>query len=186
MKKYLFSLLMCLPAILVNAQTGELVIQGSKPISAKQTPQQVMDSLHARFPNAEAVKIYQEKGADAANGWEVTKSDDIGLDGQVDYYTISFKNHGMQYYGLYDPHGKLIESKGQAKIEDLPKPVADAYHNIAKTRPGWVVVSKTGFRQRNYDTKKEYYEVVAEKGGAQKLLTFSPEGKLLKVQDKKK
>src|SRR3954454_9740411 len=107
MKKYLFSLLMCLPVIFVHAQTGELVIKGAKPISAKQTPQQVLDSLHARFPNAEAAKIYQEKGADAANGWAVSKTDDLGLEGDITYYTISFKSDGMQYYGLYDPNGKL-------------------------------------------------------------------------------
>src|SRR4051794_23225394 len=120
MKKYLFSLFMSLPVIFVHAQGGDLVIKGSKQVTEKQTPKQILDSLHARFPNAEAVKVYQAKGADAANGWSVTKDDNMSISDETSYYTISFKREGLQYYGLYDPSGKLMESKAQAQIDDLP------------------------------------------------------------------
>src|SRR4051812_20823579 len=115
MKKYVLSLLMALPGILIYAQ-DELVIKGSRQISQKQTPKQVLDSLHARFPNAEAMKVYQANGADAARGWDVSKNDNLALHDDIDYYTIEFKNDDMKYYGLYDKSGKLMESRGEAKM----------------------------------------------------------------------
>src|SRR3954466_16131551 len=100
MKKYELSLLLALPAIILYSQ-DDLVIKGSKQISEKQTPQEVLDSLHARFPNAEAAKYYQEKGADAARGWEINKDDNASFDENMSYYTISFNSEGLKYYGLY-------------------------------------------------------------------------------------
>jgi len=183
MKKYVLSLLMALPSILLYSQE-DMVIKGTKHITKKQTPQEVLDSLHARFPNAEAVQYYQQNGADAARGWEISKQD-IPLDHELTYYTISFKNEGLKYYGLYENDGTLVEAKMEEKLDDLPKPVHDAFNNIAKTRPGWKVVSKTCYRKQNYTNNEEKYEVIAEKGTERRVLHFSPEGKLLKVQNKK-
>src|SRR4051794_32364642 len=173
MKKYVLSLLMALPAVVLYSQ-DDLVIKGTKQITEKQTPQQVLDSLHARFPNAEAVKYYEEKGADAARGWEISKDDNTSFDHSMSYYTLSFNSDGLKYYGLYEPDGKLVESKMEEKVENLPQPVQDAFNSIAKTRPGWTVVSKTAFKKQNHANSSEHYEVVAEKGEARKVLTFSP------------
>ena len=83
------------------AQTaGERTIQGSRMISKDSTPQQVIDTLKKRFPNADAVQYFQTSPA-VANGWVVTTGDNIEAGAEVDYYTIKFKRNDFQYYGLF-------------------------------------------------------------------------------------
>src|SRR6478609_4242871 len=118
MKKYLVGqfIILLLPFL---SFSQDLVIKGTKQITKQYTPQQVIDSLQKSFPNAEAVKYYKGDAAATKKGWEVTKDDELGADATVDYYTISFKQEGLQYYGLYNPEGELIEYKMQQKMSEL-------------------------------------------------------------------
>src|SRR5438309_1290095 len=177
MKKYLLTLVVSFPALLALAQ-GDIVIKGTKSISEQHTPKQVLDSLHARFPNAEAVRYYEENGADATRGWAISKEDNMAYGHEIEYYTISFKREGLNYYGLYDRDGKLMEGKIEQKVTDLPAPVAEALKNSETKYPGYKVVSKTAFHVHNYSSKKEYYEVGIQNGNTKKLLYFAPDGKL--------
>ncbi len=56
MKKSLLLPVMILSSFILSAQ-NDLVIKGTKKISKEMTPQEVIDSLHKRFPNAKAFNI---------------------------------------------------------------------------------------------------------------------------------
>lgn len=183
MKKYLFTAILFVLSLsfFANAQ-DEMVIKGSKKLDKQYTPQQVVDSLNKRFPNAKSVQYFETK-ADAANkGWAVSEEDNLSSDADVNYYTISFKNEGLKYYGLYDKEGKLLQSKVEEKITSLPNPVVMALKDVAHKYPGYKVVSKTYFKDQNYSKSKEYYEVVAKKGNDTKRLYYSPDGTLIKTK----
>jgi hypothetical protein len=179
MKKYLFSAILFMISIsfFANAQ-DEIVIKGSKKLTKEYTPQQVIDSLNKRFPDAKSVEVFQTK-ADAVNkGWTVTEEDN--LSGDADYYTISFKNEGMKYYGLYDKEGNLLQSKVEEKVDQLPQAVVNSIRAISDKYPGYKVVSKTYYKNQNLTKSKEYYEVIAKKGNETKRLYYAPDGLLIK------
>jgi len=107
--------------------------------------------------------------------------DNLG-EASPEYYTISFKQEGLQYYGLYDPNGKLVESKIEQKQAQLPEAVIASLKAIAKDYPGYKVVSKSYYKQTNYFKSKEYYQVTAKKGNETKVFYYSPNGTLQKVK----
>jgi hypothetical protein len=180
MKKYLVAQLIFLVPFLSNAQ--DLVIKGTKQIEKKYTPQQVIDSLAVKFPDARSVKYFKADGEAAQRGWAVTTEDNL-QSGAVDYYTISFKQKGLQYYGLYDPNGQLLECKIEQKEAELPAAVVTNLKAIAKDYPGYKVVSKTYYKTQNYSKSKEHYEITAKNGDKTKYFYYSPTGELLKVKD---
>src|SRR5689334_8880499 len=100
MKKVLIALLVVLVSHFTYAQ--DLVIKGTKEITKKYTPQQVIDSLEKTFPNAKSVHYFKADEATTQKGWAITTEDNLEAGATVDYYTISFKQNGLQYYGLYD------------------------------------------------------------------------------------
>src|SRR5687768_8596875 len=106
MKKNLIVALILLVPFLSPAQ-DDLVITGKKQITKQYTPQQVIDSLQKTFPNAQAVKYYKADAETTQKGWAVNKEDNLSSSETVDYYTISFKQEGLQYYGLYNSDGTL-------------------------------------------------------------------------------
>ena len=120
------------------------------------TPQQVVDSLHKRFPNAKSVQYFQTSPELANKGWNITEEDQLSSDAEVDYYTISFKQDGLKYYGLYDKDGKLLQCKIEEKVDDLPEAVKTSIRNIAGQYPGYKIVSKTYFKNQNYSKSKEF------------------------------
>ena len=182
MKKYLLLPVIILSSLCLFAQ-NDLVIKGTKPISKQLTPQQVIDSLNKRFPNAEAVKYYQVPASAAkANGWNVTEEDNLDPSAEVDYYEISFKREGLNYYGLYDRTGKLLKAKIQYDVATLPDPVVASLKELGKKYPGYKVVSKTFYKTQDYSKSKEYYEVVAQNGSQKKVVTYSADGTILKVK----
>src|SRR6478609_8300442 len=146
MKKYLFAatLFILSQPHFANAQ-DEMVIKGSKKLEKQYTPQQVVDSLNKRFPNAKSVQYFETKPEVVNKGWTVTEDDKLSSNADVDYYTISFKNEGMKYYGLYDKDGNLLQCKMEEKIAALPNPVVMALKEVANKYPGYKVVSKTYF-----------------------------------------
>jgi len=180
MKKYLVVQLIFLMPFLLHAQ--DLVIKGQKEVTKKFTPQQVIDSLAKTFPDAKSVRYFKADQAIAEKGWAVTTEDNLASDANVDYYTIAFKQKGLQYYGLYDQQGTLLECKIEQKESELPQAVVTNLKAIAKDYPGYKIVSKNYYKTQNYSKSKEYYQVTAKNGSETKVFYYSPTGELLKVK----
>jgi hypothetical protein len=159
----------------------DVVIQGTKKISKDATPHQVLDSLHKKFPDAQAVEYYEVPKGGVDRGWAVTKDDDFNSSG-AEYYTISFKKGNFHYYGLYKADGTLVESKTEESSAHLPDAIKNSLKTISNAYPGYTVISKTYYKQTDLEKSKEYYEIVAQKGDAKKTLYYSPDGKLIKVK----
>jgi hypothetical protein len=179
MKKFLTAALIV--AVSAYASAQDLTIKGTKPITKDLTPQQVVDSLSKRFPNAQAVKYFQATPEMAAKGWNITTEDNMG-ESTPEYYTISFKQEGLQYYGLYDPNGTLLQCKIEQKETQLPEAVIASLKAIKKDYPGYKVVSKSYYKQQNYSKTKEYYEVTASDGKETKVFYYSADGTLQKIK----
>jgi len=179
MKKFLIAQLIILLSLYASAQ--DLTIKGTRKITKEYTPQQVIDSLNKKFPDAKSVQYYQGTAEATERGWTVTTEDNLnGAD--PEYYTISFKQEGLQYYGLYDHSGNLLECKIQQKLDQLPEPVVTSLKAIAKDYPGYKVVSKNYFKKQNYSKSKEYYEITAKKGNEEKKFYYTEDGNLIKVK----
>lgn len=168
-------------SFLAQAQ-DDIVITGSKKMTKKMTPQQVMDSLHKRFPDAESIKYFKGSADAAQKGWAVTEENNLASDDQPEYYTISFKQKGLNYYGLYDKDGHLLQSRVEESVSNLPEPIQNSLKQLSDSHPGYKVVSKTYYKNQNYSKNKEYYEVIAEKGKEIKRLYYTPDGTLIKVK----
>ena len=183
MKKYLLITVVILLSCSFLAQAqDDVVITGSKKMSKKMTPQQVMDSLHKRFPDAESIKYFKGSADAAQKGWAITEEDNLASGDQLDYYTISFKQKGLNYYGLYDKDGHLLQSRVEESVSSLPEPIQNSLKQLSDSHPGYKVVSKTYYKNQNYSKNKEYYEVIAEKGKETKRLYYAPDGTLIKIK----
>ena len=183
MKNNLLLVFATLIAGFVYGQTHDVVITGSKKINKKATPQQIIDSLKTRFPDATAIQYYQAPASGVTKGgWAVTEEDNLPEDGSLDYYTISFKRSNSQYYGLYSKDGTLLQSKMEQKLDDLPEPIRNSLMNLSQSYPGYKVKSKNYFKKTNYSKSKEYYEVTASNGKETKKLYYAADGTILKVK----
>jgi len=180
MKKYLITQLIIILSVFAYAQ--DMVIKGTQHIAKKYTPQQVVDALEKKFPTAKSVKYYKADTAATREGWAVTTEDNLDPGAGVEYYTISFKQDGLQYYGLYDHDGTLLESKVEETMTELPPNVVTSLKSLAADYPGYKVVSKNYYKTQNHSKSKEYYEVTAKKGNDEKKFIYSADGELLKVK----
>ena len=162
-------------------QTAGVTIKASKAITKEATPQQVIDTLKKRFPNAEAVQYYQTSAA-AANGWAVSKEDQMGGDA-AEYYTIKFKRNDFQYYALFEPDGTLVKSQFQQIDVELPEAVKASLLKLkADKYPDYQLLTKDYFKYENYDMHKEYYEITAVKTSdttQKKIVVVDPSGKII-------
>src|ERR1700743_651965 len=70
MKKCLLLIAAVIAVVSLYAQ-DDIVIHASNKIDRKATPQQVIDSLKKRFPNAKAVQYYKTKAAGIKAGWTI-------------------------------------------------------------------------------------------------------------------
>src|SRR6516225_6101580 len=169
------------------AQTaGERTIQGSRMISKDSTPQQVIDTLKKRFPNADAVQYFQTSPA-VANGWVVTTGDNIEAGAEVDYYTIKFKRNDFQYYGLFKADGTLVKSEFQQVNVDLPEVVKTSLKKLAadKNYKGYIIISKDYWKVENYEKHKDFYVIRAMKKDdptQAKTVTVDPAGNIINVK----
>jgi len=164
------------------SQDEAVIVKASNKISKKMTPQQVIDSLNAHFPNAQAVQYYKAPPDVVARGWSVSKDDNSFTGGTIDYYTISFKNADLQYYGLFEADGRLIRSKQENTVEHLPDAVKTSVKNLGASHPGWKVVSKKYFKNLDSHSMNEYYEVMATDGNKVKSLYYKPDGTLIEIK----
>src|SRR6476661_3982875 len=122
MKKLLTVALIVAISTVSFGQSAGITIKGSRMTTKDSTPQQVIDTLKKRFPNAEAVQYYKTSAA-AANGWAVSAEDHGGAGAEAEYYTIKFKRDDFQYYALFEADGTLIKSEFQQKNVELPEAV---------------------------------------------------------------
>lgn len=185
MIKLLFLASVILMSTCLHAQDNEIVIRGSKKITMEMTPRQVIDSLKKRFPNARAIKYYQTSPAAAKSGWSVTEEDNTDPEYRIEHYTLSFKRDDFNYYGLFRADGTLVRSKYQENSTQLPAAVKSSLKALAGgDYKDYTILSKTFYRTRDENGKKEYYEVTAVKKGNTgevKRITLDPSGKILKT-----
>ena len=180
MKKFKMLLLLIIISASLYAQE-DVVIQGTKKISKDAAPHQVIDSLHKKFPDAQAIEYYEVPKGEVDRGWAVTKDDNLNST-DAEYYTISFKKGNFHYYGLYKADGTLLESKTEESSAHLPDAIKNSLKTVSTAYPGYTVISKTYYKQTNLGKSKEYYEIVAQKGDAKKMLYYTPDGTLVKVK----
>lgn len=169
------------------AQTlDETVVAASRKTTKELTPQQVIDSLEHRFPNAKSVEYFQTTGKDAKNGWTVTEQEEASLNTEINYYTISFNRDDFQYYALYDPKGVLVSYKYQQKVTTLPPAIISTIKNLSGEKyKEYNILSETYYKSKNYNKSNEYYEIKAvhkTDPKNKKTLIFSPDGKLIKMK----
>jgi hypothetical protein len=143
---------------------GSRTIKGSKEITKAQTPQQVIDSLKAHFPNADAVHYYQTNAA-TAKGWSVTTDDNLlEENAEASYYTIKFKRKDFQYFALFRANGSLVRSEFQLVDVALPAPVVATLKKLGSEKyKGYMIVSKSYWKETEYDKVREFYVVRAVK-----------------------
>jgi hypothetical protein len=184
MKKILFLSIAGLAFLYARSQDDEaIIIKASNKISKSMTPQQVIDSLNAHFPNAQAVKYYKAPQDVINRGWTVSKDDNMGGGQEIEYYTITFKNEDLDYYGLFAADGRLIRSKQENKVDNVPEAVKTSVKALGEQHPGWKVVSKKYYKNLNSKSMEEYYEIIAQKGDAKKSLYYKPDGTLMEIKD---
>ena len=182
MKKFLLIVSLVLTSVYVSAQDTALVIRASKEITKELTPQQIIDSLHKKFPNAQAVQYYKTPKEGLDNDWQVAQEDNMGNQ-EIEYYTLVFTNNKIKYYGLYHADGTLVKSKLDQKQATLPEPVKATLKKMAATDyKGWKLLSSSYHKTIDYKKNNTYYEVTAAKGAERKLLTMTPDGKVVKMQ----
>lgn len=181
MKKYFSAIILIALCFSANAQ-DDLVITGTKKITKELTPQQIIDSLEKRFPNAKSVQYYQVPASGVSNGWSVTEDDNMDVSQEVDYYTLKFKNNKLNYWGLYSSDGTLLQAKIEEKAVTLPTAVKNSLMAIKNDYPGYKVISKNYYKNQNYKKSKEYYQVSASNGTTVKHFYYEPNGTLIKVK----
>jgi hypothetical protein len=179
--KYYWTAILAMLYFFTTAQQV-VKVSGTKKISKKMTPQQVIDSLHARFPDAKAVTYYKMPANAVAKGWSVTIEDELDADAVVDYYTIKFKSQEFQYYGLYKPDGTLVMSKYQEKITHIPDTIRSSLEKLGEKYPGYRIAMKTYYKSTNLSKSKEYYEFVAYNGKNIKTAYYDADGFLIRVK----
>ena len=184
MKKLLMVALIVAISAVSFGQTAASTLKASKMTTKDSTPQQVIDTLKKRFPNAEAVQYYQTSAA-AANGWAVSAEDQLGGD-VPEYYTIKFKRHDFQYYALFEANGTLVKSEFQQKNVELPEAVKASLLKLkAEKYPDYQLITKDYFKVENYDMHKDYYQITAVKTSdatQSKIVTVDPTGKIISVK----
>ena len=182
MKKFLMvALIVTVSTVSFRQTEGEMTIKASKQVTKDSTPQQVIDTLKKRFPNAEAVQYYETSGA-TANGWAVEGKGHYSSD--VEYYTIKFKRHDFQYYALFEANGTLVKSEFQQKNVELPEAVKASLLKLkAEKYPDYQLLTKDYFKYEDYDMHKDYYEITAVKTSdntQKKVIVVDPSGKIIK------
>jgi len=183
MKKFWLIASLFITSLSVSAQEDTAtVLKASRQITKELTPQQIIDSLHKRFPNAQAVQYYKMPKEGVENGWQVTEGDLGGAD--VEYYVLKFKNDKINYYGLYQADGTLVESKLEQKEAALPEAVKTSLRTMAANDyKGWKLRSSSYHKTIDYQKNNTYYEIVAAKGEERKVLIMSPDGKVVKEKN---
>jgi hypothetical protein len=181
MKKYLPVLFFMLSYFFSKAQ-GEITITGANKISKQHTPQQVIDSLEARFPDAKSIKYYKTPPDAVAKGWDISVENNMESGADIEYYTIKFRRKDFQYYGLYKHDGTLVESKYRETVSHIPENIKNSLKQLSQQYPGYKLKTKTFYKNTSYSNSKEYYEFIAFDGQDKKRIIYDGNGNLVKVK----
>ena len=185
MKKFLLVTLVVAVSAVSFGQTAGSTIKASKMTTKDSTPQQVIDTLKKRFPNAEAVQYYETSAA-AANGWTVSAEDQSHSSDNAEYYTIKFKRQDFQYYALFEANGTLVKSEFQQINVELPEAVKASLLKLkADKYPDYQMITKNYLKYENYDMHKDYYEITAVNttdAKQTKVVVVDPSGKIISVK----
>lgn len=168
----------------VFAQTPAVVISGTK-VATTETPQEVINGVKLKFPDAKAVEYYKvPKGGVTANGWQVTEQDNMGSGDEIEKYSVKFKQGSVKYYALYDKDGTLLQSRYEDSNATLPEPVKESLLNLAKQPEyiGYKLKSKKHYKVVNGKDNKNYYVVEASDGINKKTLYYSEDGIIIKAK----
>lgn len=183
-----FAILMLLLGFYVagKAQDTQVIIKGSNKISKEMTPKEIIDSLHKRFPNAEAVQYYKTSENTIKAGWNVEEENTMGAGDELEKYTLSFKRSDFKYYALFDAHGNLLKSTYEEYDTKLPDAVkASIKKLLGDNYKDYTALSKTHYKLVDNQNHKEYYEVtVVNKNDKnnKKMITLAPDGTVIKEQ----
>ena len=158
-------LLMVACAVLAFGATGALRADEEK-IALDKVPKAVLESVKKRFPKAELIEAAKE------------------TDGDKVEYEVTLKDGETKYDVMFSPDGKITLIEKTITAKDLPKAVADA---VAEKYP------KATYKLYEEMTKvidgKEaiaYFEVLLVTADKKTLeVEVSPEGKILKTEEKK-
>jgi len=187
MKKYLLFATTLVSSIALYAQQepDQMVIKGSKHTDMAHTPQQIIDSLHKRFPDAKSIDYYETPATAAKNGWTVSQEDDLDYGNEIEYYTLKFKRSDFVYYALFKADGTLVSSKYEEPDTQLPDSVTTSIKQLAASDyKDYKLYSKKYFKTIHEGKTKEYYEITGIKKSdnkTKKLITMDQSGKVLKV-----
>ena len=187
MKHFLITGFCLLSTTLMYAQaTEDVVLSGSRKTTKGATPQQVIDSLEHRFPNAQAVQYYETSAKTLENGWAVTEEKKTWAADEVTFYTLNFKRDDFNYYAVYDKEGHLMNSKYEQKLDSLPTAVISSIKKLAGDKyKEYDIISETYYKTVNYSKSKEYYEIKAINKANKKIvktIIMAPDGTLIKVK----
>ena len=183
MKKYSLLAVVILICSLSFAQDDAVIIKGTNTskITKDMTPQQVIDELNKRFPDAKSIEYFKVPQDAVKKGWNITEEDN--LDGAtVDYYTISFKRENLKYYALFNPDGTMVKSRLEENSVTLPEPIKNSLKDLKTQYPTYKLESKTFYRNTDYSKQKEYYEIVAKDGKKQKRIFYNADGTIIKIK----
>jgi len=165
------------------AQDPAVVITGTK-VSSTETPQEVINGLKQKFPDAKSVEYYKvPKGGVSANGWTVSSQDNMGSGDEIDKYSVKFKKGSVKYYALYDADGTLLQSRYEDVNATLPEPVKESLLNLGK-QPEYLnyrLKSKKHYHVINGKDNHMYYVVEASDGKNTKTLYYTQDGKIIKA-----
>ena len=165
------------------AQTPAVTITGTK-VATTETPQEVINGVKQKFPDAKAVEYYKvPKGGVSANGWQVTSDDNMGSGDEIEKYSVKFKQGSVKYYALYDKDGTLLQSRYEDNNATLPEPVKESLLNLGK-QPEYLdyrLKTKKHYKVINGKDNHNYFVVEASDGKNTKTLYYTEDGKIIKA-----
>ena len=152
-----------LAAGLVLAAFVSFAWADEEKVPLDKVPAKVLDAVKAKFPNAELTGASKEKEKDET------------------IYEVSIKHDGHKIDVELKEDGTILAVEKTIETKDLPEKVTDAI----KEKYGKVTYKKA--EEVIKKDKLEYYEVVIETAEKKVFETeVSPEGKVLKEEEKKK
>jgi hypothetical protein len=157
------TLLKGLGALIALALFATITVADEEKVPLDKLPAKITDAVKAKFPKAELVKASKEK------------------ENNETIYEVAIKSEGQKMDVSLKEDGTIIEIEKEIDAKDLPKAVT----NAVKEKYG-----KVDYKIAEEVIKKdklEYYEVVVETAEKKTFeVEVSPEGKIIKEEEKKK
>jgi hypothetical protein len=177
--KKLFAIALAIVGFDTQAQEEKVFTIDAKPISAKEMPADVMQSIKQDFPGNEVVDYYLLAGDKVNPEWAVLMEDNLEPTDQIDHYTVMLKGQkGGYIYGLYNKEGDLQKMKVLANDFALPATVSKAA--TSGNYEGYAIKSDKYVKVVDKKSNREYVEVVVGNGGETKKLYFDTKGNFIK------